>query len=204
MGFKRALGFGTLFAILLTAGFWILTIPFYPKRCMACGLTKNSTNASWFRDGRFASLVVLACIISVLLLMRHEADEPRDQSAPIIKGPDYNEVPSRSVQTVVKQGASDATANRLRPDSIVANQTSSQRLTLDQARPQAAPQYVRNLKEEWNRPTLLYSDEAIKVLWAFEDQLGLEGGTLRGSGPILRSRSEYFLIFGHHRRSGRE
>jgi len=36
-GFKRNLGWGTFFAAVLTLGFWILIIPFYPKRCISCG-----------------------------------------------------------------------------------------------------------------------------------------------------------------------
>jgi len=35
---KRPLGFGTLIAVLFTSGFWLVVIPFYPKRCVACGL----------------------------------------------------------------------------------------------------------------------------------------------------------------------
>jgi len=35
--FKRHLGFGTFFAVILTAGFWLLAIPFYPIRCTQCG-----------------------------------------------------------------------------------------------------------------------------------------------------------------------
>ena len=36
-GHKRALGWGTFFAVLLTGGLWFLAIPFYPKRCIICG-----------------------------------------------------------------------------------------------------------------------------------------------------------------------
>jgi predicted amidophosphoribosyltransferase len=36
-GFKRHLGWGTVFAVLLTGGFWLIAIPFYPKRCILCG-----------------------------------------------------------------------------------------------------------------------------------------------------------------------
>ena len=36
-GHKRALGWGTFFAAGLTAGVWLLAIPFYQKRCMICG-----------------------------------------------------------------------------------------------------------------------------------------------------------------------
>ena len=41
MGFKRALGWGTYFAIVLTGGLWLLSIPFYPKRCVVCGTPKG-------------------------------------------------------------------------------------------------------------------------------------------------------------------
>lgn len=37
-GFKRAIGIGTVIAIILTGGLWLLAIPFYPKRCIVCGL----------------------------------------------------------------------------------------------------------------------------------------------------------------------
>jgi hypothetical protein len=36
-GFQRKLGFGTFFAVILTGGFWLLALPFYPKRCSVCG-----------------------------------------------------------------------------------------------------------------------------------------------------------------------
>lgn len=38
-GHKRAFGWGTFFAVVLTAGFWLLTLPFYPSRCIMCGST---------------------------------------------------------------------------------------------------------------------------------------------------------------------
>ena len=41
MGYKRAFGFGTLFAVVLTCGIWLLFLVFYPKRCIGCGLEKN-------------------------------------------------------------------------------------------------------------------------------------------------------------------
>lgn len=36
-GHQRKLGFGTLFAVIITIGWWLLAIPFYPKRCVVCG-----------------------------------------------------------------------------------------------------------------------------------------------------------------------
>jgi hypothetical protein len=40
-GFQRKLGFGTLFAVIITCGFWLLALPFYPKRCNICGGDAN-------------------------------------------------------------------------------------------------------------------------------------------------------------------
>lgn len=42
-GQKRALGWGTFFAVILTGGLWLLTIPFYSKRCMICGTLLGGT-----------------------------------------------------------------------------------------------------------------------------------------------------------------
>lgn len=36
-GYKRQFGWGTFFAVVVTMGFWILALPFYPLRCMNCG-----------------------------------------------------------------------------------------------------------------------------------------------------------------------
>ena len=36
-GFKRSLGWGTFFMVIITGGFWLLLIPFYPTRCTRCG-----------------------------------------------------------------------------------------------------------------------------------------------------------------------
>lgn len=35
--FKRHLGWGTFFAVVVTLGWWLLAIPFYPIRCTHCG-----------------------------------------------------------------------------------------------------------------------------------------------------------------------
>jgi len=36
-GYKRAFGWGTFFAVIVTCGFWLLALPFYPRRCISCG-----------------------------------------------------------------------------------------------------------------------------------------------------------------------
>ena len=37
---QRALGIGTLLAVLITCGLWLLTLPFYPQRCRVCAAPK--------------------------------------------------------------------------------------------------------------------------------------------------------------------
>ena len=55
-GHKRAIGWGTFFAVLITGGFWFLAIPFYPKRCIMCGgttvghITKSADHSGTSND----------------------------------------------------------------------------------------------------------------------------------------------------------
>jgi hypothetical protein len=44
MGFKRDIGWGTFFGAIVTLGIWLFTIPFYPKRCIGCGLEAAKVN----------------------------------------------------------------------------------------------------------------------------------------------------------------
>ena len=65
-GYKRALGFGTFFAVLLTAGLWLLAIPFYPKRCITCGLGK-SESVPWYQTWRLAAALVAGAVAAAIL-----------------------------------------------------------------------------------------------------------------------------------------
>jgi hypothetical protein len=71
-GFKRVLGFGTFFMVLLTSGLWLLVIPFYPERCITCGLTRHSAVVhnflDWYR-GLSRGAKVCLLILPVLLLV---------------------------------------------------------------------------------------------------------------------------------------
>ncbi len=87
-GYKRAIGFGTFFAVLLTAGFWLLAIPFYPKRCITCGLTK-SDSVPWYRTWRLAFAIVAAVAAFGLVVAALFPSVP-NRPAPIIHGPDYD------------------------------------------------------------------------------------------------------------------
>jgi hypothetical protein len=70
-GFKRALGFGTFFMVLITLGLWMLVIPFYPARCINCGLTRHSAIMHhflvWYRNLNRVSKTYL--IITPFLLL---------------------------------------------------------------------------------------------------------------------------------------
>ena len=63
-GHKRVIGFGTFFAVLLTAGFWLLALPFYPKRCITCGLTKTES-VPWYGTRRVMVVPLLLCAFIV-------------------------------------------------------------------------------------------------------------------------------------------
>jgi len=72
-GHKRSLGIGTIFAVLLTSGFWLLAIPFYPKRCIVCGQSadrskQETSGKKWISTwmGVLILLVLLVLIISAL------------------------------------------------------------------------------------------------------------------------------------------
>ena len=66
-GYKRVLGFGTFFAVLLTGGSWLLTIPFYPKRCINCGLRK-SHSVPWYQTWRLAFVLILGLLAFASLM----------------------------------------------------------------------------------------------------------------------------------------
>ena len=37
-GHKRRFGVGTIVMLVITMGWWIMAMPFYPRRCVICGL----------------------------------------------------------------------------------------------------------------------------------------------------------------------
>ena len=67
-GFKRALGFGTLFIVVLTIGVWLFAIPFYPKRCIVCGQSKTATRHvhAGSKSGLAWFLLAVIAVIAVL------------------------------------------------------------------------------------------------------------------------------------------
>lgn len=113
-GYKRAIGFGTFFAVVLTAGLWLLALPFYPKRCIVCGLAK-SESVPWYRTWR---VVVFPLLLYVGIVVVVEAS--RDQQThrpPIVKGPAYNEIaePGATAAQVSNETAPEGQGGRVEP-----------------------------------------------------------------------------------------
>lgn len=52
-GHKRTLGWGTFFGGIFTGGFSLLIIPFYPKRCIICGMELSGKELSKSDNSRF-------------------------------------------------------------------------------------------------------------------------------------------------------
>lgn len=61
-GFKRDLGFGTFFLVVITCGLWLLAILFYPLRCITCGLTSSAA-----RGSRGVLTLVFTLILAVMV-----------------------------------------------------------------------------------------------------------------------------------------
>ena len=64
-GFKRDLGFGTFFLVVITGGLWLLAILFYPLRCITCGLTSSDARGS--RGAlAFVFILILAAMFGII------------------------------------------------------------------------------------------------------------------------------------------
>jgi hypothetical protein len=70
-GFKRSLGFGTFFAVILTLGLWLFVIPLYPARCVVCGTTRQYavTHDPQNKGALIASLVLAGVVLLVVMWM---------------------------------------------------------------------------------------------------------------------------------------
>jgi len=92
-GFKRALGFGTFFMVLITFGFWILAIPFYPLRCSICG-NKHEGFAGLSRVQILVAALGVVAFISVLVNRGYTPTSgysPTSRPVSVVQAPEYNE-----------------------------------------------------------------------------------------------------------------
>jgi len=128
-GFKRALGFGTLFMVIFTLGLWLFVIPFYPARCINCGLRRGTAitaNFSTWYQGlsrpakAFVLLAPLALIavFAIMNLSRNTQQEPK--AAPALLTSDSADqatsVPNQNRPAVHPADATDDNELRLTPN----------------------------------------------------------------------------------------
>jgi hypothetical protein len=117
-GFKRALGFGTFFMVLLTCGLWLLAIPFYPARCMSCGLTRGSAFThnftTWYRGlspAAKALVLILPALLFFGLVMLNSFQNSRAQHNPQNDGPTTDLSPaSGDAESVIRISAKNLIA----------------------------------------------------------------------------------------------
>jgi hypothetical protein len=81
-GFKRALGFGTFFAVLITAGLWLLAIPFYPKRCITCGFAKSDA-VPWYQTWRLIAALFAVGVAIVAAFYLHSTMQTSMGAEPV-------------------------------------------------------------------------------------------------------------------------
>lgn len=70
-GWKRHFGFGTMVACLITSGAWLLALPFYPKRCMRCGMSDadgRKMTGGWTLGARLGLGFILLVALSPMFI----------------------------------------------------------------------------------------------------------------------------------------
>lgn len=103
VGFGRRFGWGTFFAVLVTFGLWLITLPFYPLRCIRCGWQlQQKVSIGGFDPGRvvkmvaWGSLVLLALMVIGLLSQESTStvrtDQPDSSAVAGSSGPSPEEV----------------------------------------------------------------------------------------------------------------
>ena len=87
-GFKRALGFGTLFMVLITLGLWLLVIPLYPARCITCGLMRSTafwenlrTNPRKALTGSSLAAAIVIVLLAVVWIASPAPERKHDTAA---------------------------------------------------------------------------------------------------------------------------
>lgn len=163
-GYKRALGFGTLFAIALTAGFWLLALPFYPKRCITCGLRK-SDSVPWYSTWRLG-LVLAIAVVAFGAAMDELFPSKPSHPALITHGPDYDKLASMGTAQEVAAAPLAGRPTPVAPDVIDPTHSSQwtvggislhenfRRMTADSS----GPLTLKGATDNWTWPKLVYSD----------------------------------------------
>jgi len=106
-GFKRALGFGTLFMVVITFGLWLLVIPLYPARCISCGLTRSSAFLENLRTNPRRAITVSSVIAGLVMMLLAYTWllnlVSKKHAAPVVQGGFESEPSSQSTRSAEPQ-----------------------------------------------------------------------------------------------------
>ena len=97
-GFKRDLGFGTFFMVVITGGLWLLAIPFYPLRCVRCGLTSSAAKG----PTGVLIIVVILLLAAMFGIFTHSGDRHDSATTYIDNSPSGSNA-NRRVSTAAHQ-----------------------------------------------------------------------------------------------------
>jgi TonB family protein len=128
-GFKRALGFGTFFMVILTFGLWLFVIPFYPARCINCGLRRGTAItvnfSAWYhglsRPAQIFVLLVPLALIAIFAItnLSHDAQQ-ESKVTPSLPASDSADqtasAPNQNSSAVHPADATDGHQLRLTPN----------------------------------------------------------------------------------------
>ena len=70
-GHKRAIGVGSLLAVIVTGGLWLIALPFYSERCIICGNDREVPDLLHdqpFRLDRLIFFSVVLIFIAIILI----------------------------------------------------------------------------------------------------------------------------------------
>jgi hypothetical protein len=121
-GFRRALGFGTFFMALITFGLWLFVIPFYPVRCIVCGVQRQealrSNLSTWLASRTTGQKVVLGLMLAglaalIAITFSSPATNESAKPAVIVDGPNYDKPRSADSRqpSSTNQASQDADAD---------------------------------------------------------------------------------------------
>ena len=84
MGFKRNIGVGSLIAVLVTFGWWLWALIFYPVRCVRCGYCPRFS--AWQKVG-IGVVIAIPILMGIGLYFGHSSRATETQHvAPIVEG----------------------------------------------------------------------------------------------------------------------
>jgi hypothetical protein len=154
-GFKRNLGVGTFFMVVLTAALWLFALPFYPKRCIVCGIEKRDV-VDWRQAWRRTAVqMVLAAgvIMAVVFGFMGMSSQPRHPQSDIL--PYVAPAKAKVAKTELPQ--------QVVPDSITKDESFNHIVRVDPFDPHKNPTDMRTTDFGWSDTDPIYEQDGVQV-----------------------------------------